>query len=59
MTVETSERPCRRAAASPVVLTIALFAIGLAAVAAAEGQMPGQSIPDQPTIAIAQSDRGR
>jgi alpha-D-xyloside xylohydrolase len=58
MTVETSERPCRRAAASPVVLTIALFAIGLAAVAAAEGQMPGQSIPDQPTIAIAQSEQG-
>jgi len=39
-------------------LTIALFAIGLAAVAAAEGQMPGQSIPDQPTIAIAQSEQG-
>lgn len=58
MRVETSGTPCGEAVARPALLVIALFALALAVPPDAKGQMPGQSIPDQPTIVVAQSEHG-
>jgi alpha-D-xyloside xylohydrolase len=58
MKVATSEPPCGERVAKPALLVLALFAFALAASGDAKGQMPGQSIPDQPTITVAQTATG-
>jgi alpha-D-xyloside xylohydrolase len=58
MKAATRESPGGERVAKPALLVLALFAFALAASRDAKGQMPGQSIPDQPTITAAQSATG-
>jgi len=53
-----SGSPSGERVAKPALLVLALFAFALAASGDAKGQMPGQSIPDQPTITAAQTATG-
>jgi alpha-D-xyloside xylohydrolase len=58
MRAETGRRSGREAAVWSVILESAVVAVILAAGRGAQGQMPGQSLPDQPAIAAVQSERG-